>query len=297
MRKIIRLISLVLVLSLLGEDFVQASPEIKPVQLHLWEAHRTNIDLPESVARIEDSFDANKKLLGSWEAGKLGYVQTSPSSPAASFLIPPQLSSNRLIYLLQDAHTNPSGQVNLAKAIDLLLEKDPSIRHIFSEAGVGDNSLSFLRKKSSSLKRKQVADKYLKQGLLHGEEYLDLTSHKSFTLWGVEDPRLYIRSLEAYRKVTKDRELFQQYLDRIQITVNTLKPRIYNPSLLEFDQLHEKFLKEEIPLTDYLHALGMIPLGHTNLCVPAIGQGTHKFVCPRSSTRILGRLKSLRRWK
>jgi malate synthase len=103
--------------------------------------------------------------------------------------------------------------------------------------------------------RKKIAGRYLRQGLLHGEEYLDLTSDHAFTVWGVENPALYLQTLENYKAVAKERTKFAAYLDRVEQTVQTLKPRLFNPALLAFDKEHALYQKGERSLTKYLDFL------------------------------------------
>ncbi len=225
----VRIVSTFLALLFSLEQLSFASGEIKPIRLDFggenyisW-AKKILPAIPESEATIEDA----------WKG------ENSPFT----------------IYLFQDAHTNESGQVNLAKTLDILFQEEKGLKYIFVEAGVGDDSLSFLRKYSSLQKRKEVATEYLKKGILHGEEYLDLTSDHDFVIWGVEDFALYQKAIDAYRSVVKDREKFQHYLSQIQTTIDTLKPRIFNPGLLSFDEKYTKFLKENISLTEYFQIL------------------------------------------
>ena len=224
MRRTNRLISILILTSFLIEQASFAA-DLKPQAVNLFQSQKLELDfnLPESVASIEDS----------WKGS----------------------DSNQTIFLLQDAHTNESGQINLAKTLDTLLKEEKGLKYIFVEAGVGDDSLSFLRKYSSLDKRKQVATEYLKKGILHGEEYLDITSNHDFVIWGVEDMTLYQKAIDAYRSVVKGREKFQSYLSRIQMTIDTLKSRIFNSALLSFDEKYAKFLKENISLTDYFQIL------------------------------------------
>ncbi|MBI4433068.1 MAG: hypothetical protein HY592_06300, partial [Candidatus Omnitrophica bacterium] len=128
-------------------------------------------------------------------------------------------------------------------------------RYVFLEAGYGNQSLSFLRPYLPLAKRKIVAESYLRRGKLQGAEYADLTQEHDFVLWGVEDMELYRQALETYRSVAKNRERFEDYLNRVEATVKVLKSRIYNPTLLLFDRTHEKFEKEEIALSDYFEIL------------------------------------------
>ncbi len=219
----LRTISSFLLISFFCEQVSFAAADLKPVKFDLFEKPGIHFKLPESIASVEDA----------WKA------------PA----------SDKLVYLIQDAHTNDSGQLNLSKTLDILLKEETALKYIFIEAGVGNDSLSFLRQYSSLKERKQTAMSYLKKGLLHGEEYLDITSDHNFVLWGVEDINLYLKAIENYRYTVKEREKFQAYLKKIEQTIDTLKPRIYNPLLLAFEEKQNKFLKEEISLTDYFDVL------------------------------------------
>lgn len=162
--------------------------------------------------------------------------------------------TDKTLILIQDAHTNDSGQLNLAKTLDLILQKDP-MHYIFLEAGSGDVSLSFLRKYADKAKRKRVAGVFLRRGELQGSEYLDLVSDHSLVLWGVEDQALYAESVSTYREAVKVREKFQEYLNKVSATARILKPKIYNPFLLAFDEKYEKYRNNKISLTEYFEML------------------------------------------
>ena len=209
----LRVVSLLLIHALVFEQFASAAPDLKLSKLDIFAKPKVDLGIPESIALIEDSY------------------RTS--------------SHNKTLYLIQDAHTNTSGQFNLSKTLDILLEKDKQIKYIFVEAGLGNNSLSFLRQYGTPELRRKIAEPYLRSGELHGEEYLDLTSNHNFILWGVEDINLYLKAIENYRYTVKVREKYQAYLKKIEQTIDTLKPRIYNPTLLSFEEKHSKFLKEE----------------------------------------------------
>ncbi len=123
------------------------------------------------------------------------------------------------------------------------------------EAGYGNESLSFLRKYAPKAERKMVAESFLRQGKLQGSEYADLTTDHSFVLWGVEDLKLYAKSVSLYRSIVKEREKFKDYLNRIEAAISISKPKIYNPFLLTFDEKYQKFQKGETSLTDYFEIL------------------------------------------
>jgi HEAT repeat protein/serine/threonine protein kinase len=225
-KKLIKLIAAVLVPAFLAQDLAFAAPEFKAADLAFFKPSTVRFEIPRSVALIEDSFQA---------------VLRTPNSP------------RQTLYLIQDAHTNASAQLNTAKALDLLLRKE-NIKTIFLEAGTGNDSLSYLRESAPLAKRERVAKSFVKQGELSGAEFLDLTSERPFVLWGVEDAALYQESIEAYRRVAAKREALGEYLKKIEASIKTLKPKLFNPSLAALDEKREATLGEKIPLTEYCDA-------------------------------------------
>jgi len=130
----------------------------------------------------------------------------------------PSGSGQKTVILIQDAHTNESGQLNIARALDTILRAE-NIQHVYLEAGTGDASLSDLRDKAPLAHRKAVSLSYLRKGLLQGSEYLDVTSDLDFNLWGVEDPVLYEKALVSYRALVERRETVSVFLTKMENTL------------------------------------------------------------------------------
>jgi len=226
-RTALRGISAALLAAFVAQDLALAeilAPPVDPARDAFSRALAQNVlpRLPESIARVEETF------------------------------FPPE-SSTTLI-LIQDAHTNRTGQLNVARTLDFLIS-ERAVRTVFLEAGDGNESLSFLRKYASPADRKRIAESYLRKGELQGTEYLDLTSDRSFVLWGVEDMSLYARSLETYRAAQGARGRAEDYLARAESAVRTLEPRVYNPFLYEFDRKYRAFSAGRAPITEYMQAL------------------------------------------
>ncbi len=218
---VIRVISAVLATTFLWNEIAFAAPDFKPSQFELFGQAVVDLKFPLSVAAVDEVYKG---------------------------------SGEKTVILIQDAHTNETAQINVSKALDVILEK-ANIRYVFLEAGTEDASLAFLKDKAPLEQRERVGLSYLKKGELRGSEYLNLVSDRDFVLWGVENKDLYLKALEAYQTVAATREQYQDYLKRVGVTVDTLKPKIFNPSLLSFDKQHESYLSEKISLTDYLEVL------------------------------------------
>ncbi len=252
-RVILRSVSIILLQSFILQQ-ISFADVIKPVVQNPLSRAEVSLELPETVATIEDAYNANQ----------------STSAPA----------HQKTIYLLQDAHTNESAQYNLAKALDIILKKENSssesgvrssektsfthselrtpsseLKFVFTEAGIGDNSLSFLRPFRPLSERTRLAKMYTKKGILHGAEYLDLTSDHSFILWGVENPDLYLKTIEDYKHVAKERPRFELYLKKIAATLDTLNNRFLNPSLQQFLKESKLYHSDKLALTEYFQAL------------------------------------------
>jgi len=219
----LKLISLIVFYAFVAQQFAFAAPGLSAQELSFLQGPKAPFNLPSSVAFIDEVYKANTK-------------------------------QGKTIILLKDAHTNESGQLNVAKALESILP-DEKINHVFLEAGKGDVSLSFLKSKASLSMRKKVGLKYLRQGLLQGSEYLNLTSSHDFTLWGVENQTLYKKTLTLYQELINERKDFTHYLKKIDSTLKTLKPKVLNPNLYSFDEKRQDYLNDKLPLTSYFQIL------------------------------------------
>ena len=128
----LKVISLALVGTFLAQELAFAAPDIKPLSLDfLTKPNKISLDIPESVAIVEAQFIAPNTE---------GVMNHAPT-----------------VYLIQDAHTNTSGQLSLAKTLDHLFQKDKNLKYVFVEAGLGNNSLSFFRQYGTKEERRRIA--------------------------------------------------------------------------------------------------------------------------------------------
>ncbi|MCA9395787.1 MAG: NTP transferase domain-containing protein, partial [Candidatus Omnitrophica bacterium] len=163
-------------------------------------------------------------------------------------------SANPRLILIQDAHTNVSGQLNIAEIISELVSEH-KVEYVFTEAGMGDNSLSALRSSASKKIRKQIGLEYLRKGRLKGTEYLSLATDLDFKIWGVEDPDLYKNAFDAYKFIAENRNATLPQLNTLLADSQFLKEKIFNYELRGFDSLRLKYLNEKITVSDYISTL------------------------------------------
>ena len=257
-------IAWMIVSSLLGQQ-VAFSAELRPVEWAVKDSREASLvwaknflpQIPESIATIEDAWHSSSTSTLHTPGGAGGEASAARNEELHEHSGVPQVTGpGHTVILIQDAHTNNSGQLNEAKLLDILYSQKKNLsNYIFLEAGSGSESLSFLRKYASLEKRQQVAKSFLLQAKLQGTEYLDLTSDHNMTLWGVEDMTLYSKSVELYRRSAQRRQKFSDYLDRVDRTIRTLEPKFLNPYLLVFYQKLREHEQGKLSLQEYLGLL------------------------------------------
>ncbi|MBF0254057.1 MAG: hypothetical protein HQL11_02885 [Candidatus Omnitrophica bacterium] len=162
------------------------------------------------------------------------------------------------IVLVADAHTNVSAQLHLAQMLEKLI-LDFGIRTVLTEAGWGDNSLTFLRQEASREERRRTALWELKKGEMKGPEYLSLATDEDFVILGVEDAKLYGYALGCYRRVAALREAALDDLARMRAAARNLEDRVWPPVLRKFSDQRAAYLRGELPVSAYARYLREMP--------------------------------------
>lgn len=225
-RTALRGIALALLSAFAAQDFLWAAPEAANALSAAAAARVFSWKIPDTVALV-------------------GEQRPAPASGSA----PP-----RRVLIVEDAHTNASGQFNLAKTLEIVLRAE-NLPVVFTEGASGEVSLSALRQRGTPALRRRVAAEFVKKGELKGSEYLELTGERDFEIVGVEEKRLYDRSVEIYRRTVEARPRLLAYLARMRVTVDYLKTHRLNAALRAFDGRRNDFLDGKISWLQYLEAL------------------------------------------
>ncbi|NQS88864.1 hypothetical protein HQ584_03640, partial [Patescibacteria group bacterium] len=146
-----------------------------------------------------------------------------------------------MIIHIQDAHLNYEAQKNLAHILEELIDKY-DLKLILVEGGKGDVGLSHFRKYPKD-RRDRIAEKYLRKGLISGEEYLDIISDYPLKIYGIENEKLYQENVKLFFEIENFRKEAEAYLNQIKVKINLLKQRLFNKEELTFDKEKELFSK------------------------------------------------------
>lgn len=189
-------------------------------------AHAKPIDIPSRLGAVQETYEANSAMP----------------------------NAGRTIINIQDAHCNYEAQKNMSGLLDYLA-KEYGLKLILVEGGSGDVGLSFLRGYADKKAREEVADKYLREGKISGEEYLDIVSERPIELYGIEDPALYEAHLDSFNKVDSIRAQGLKELSELSQVVESLKPHIYGPELMKLEEEKSGYEARTVTLSEYCRYL------------------------------------------
>jgi hexokinase len=205
-----------------------------------------------------------------WAAPAMGLVSGGGAMPEIGFQVPAsagvmddfykapaaagRTAPDKLIVLVQDAHTNASAQFNAARVLDEVLARE-GVKLVFTEADHGNVSLGYLRKYFSPETLRSVSENFVRKGALKGTELLSAASEHDFTLWGVESPVLYDESLRAYAEVTGGRDRALAYADQLKRSLRALQKEVFNADLAHLDARRALRNEGTLSLADYADLL------------------------------------------
>nr|MBP9733919.1 hypothetical protein [Candidatus Omnitrophota bacterium] len=105
-------------------------------------------------------------------------------------------TSGRLIIHIQDAHANLSGQQSLAKAVEHFAIRY-GLKLVLVEGADRDVTLDPVRKLAPLSEWSVIARRFLYEGIISGEEYVNLTTELPIKLRGIEYQDLYDEAVKT----------------------------------------------------------------------------------------------------
>jgi len=164
------------------------------------------------------------------------------------------LGNERLIVHIQDLHTNPEAQLNLASILEILI-KDYDLGLVCSEGAEGEVDTSSVSSFPDSEVRERVARLFIDSGELTGEEYLSITKYPDLPIWGVEDKHIYFKNIIEFNKIMRFSGEAQDFIQGVKQGLGNLKPKIYSKKLLEVDKKFEEYDQNTIEPNEYIDYL------------------------------------------
>ncbi len=154
-----------------------------------------------------------------------------------------------LVYL-QDAHCNFEAQSNSAKILqDLVANYGLKLVNVEGSSGVIDTT-PFAQFPDKDIKT-EVATYFMKKGRITGPEFLSITSDLKFTIYGIEDEKMYKTNYDAFIKSLEVKEPIQKALAELQGYADIIKANIFSPELKDMDKMLADYKANKVSFTDF----------------------------------------------
>ena len=210
-----------------GEDPAQAEAQKKEAK-ELLTSHLSDIALihiPEEIGKIVEVYQKN-----------------------------PGRDDSKLVVYVQDLHTNPEAELNLAKILEILL-KDYNLGLVCSEGADGVVDTSSVANFPDQEVKEKVARLFINSGELTGEEYLSITKYPKLPIWGIENKEIYFKNIAEFNNIMKFNPDSQVFISQAKKALEELKSKIYSKELLAIDQKEADYEAQKAETADYLKYL------------------------------------------
>lgn len=160
-------------------------------------------------------------------------------------------SNGKTLIFIEEAHADYDAQKSMVQILRSVISQE-SLRLILVEGGWKDMSLSDLRIYGTREGREKIAEKYLQEGKISAEEYLDIIGDYELLLRGIENPELYASNMKAFLKFHELQAATLLQLDIFQSGLAKLQDRIYGKALKELEARRKAVQAGSLSLMTYL---------------------------------------------
>ncbi|MBF0215922.1 MAG: hypothetical protein HQL30_02890 [Candidatus Omnitrophica bacterium] len=162
--------------------------------------------------------------------------------------------SGKFVIHIQDAHCNRYAQEQVEKMLEYL-ECEYDVNTVNMEGARGEYSLGYYESISTAEVRNRTVDHFLSLGEMNGAEAYAIKNPYAVTLWGIEDPGLYMRNLGVYRNSSAYREEVDERLGSLEKAADSLKGAIFSPELMDFEKAVHSYGEKDTSFEEYLGIL------------------------------------------
>lgn len=155
---------------------------------------------------------------------------------------------------IQDAHCNYAAQKKISEILGYLNDRY-GIRTVNLEGGSKEYDLTVFTRIEDLALRGKVSDRFVNEGTVSGAEYYAINNPDKVDLWGIEDPKLYVRNLNVYRDSLKNKKEVDKDLKALGHILSNLKARMYPKPLLEFDLRYTQYKAGNLQFAEYIRYL------------------------------------------
>jgi hypothetical protein len=182
-----------------------------------------------------------------------------PFGALRSVHLSPRMDAPLIIHI-QDAHDVEEAQQNISKMIEALGKASGSRLLVGLEGAAGPFALDLFRAHAGDGDfRRELADYFVKTGVLGGPEHAAFTAEQPPLLWGIEDWSAYLGNIGALKGSLSGRASLEKHLGALRASGDALKDRGYSPRMKEFDRRITAYREGKSAIGDYLRFLTQVP--------------------------------------
>ena len=163
-------------------------------------------------------------------------------------------SSKGVVVQIQDSHCLYEAQKNIGRILNYL-SRSCDLKFVAVEGAAGEVDLSLFGSFPDRKVSDQVVDELVRDGLITGPEQLVVKKYrekKAPVLFGVEDPGLYCRNLNAFRDVHNVKPSAHSAFEKLSSQCDNLKKTVFSEKLLLLEDTYDSFLAGETGLGSYV---------------------------------------------
>lgn len=158
-----------------------------------------------------------------------------------------------VVIYIQDVHGQLEAQKNIAAMVLKVLTQHPQAL-VGLEGAAGKVPIENFRRSSLQI-NKEVGTFFLNTGVITGAECAGFAALQSPTLYGIEDPELYLKNLAAVRAALPQQKNHLAHIEKENSRLQLKKLSLYSPALLALDQKRRGYHEGTVNMGDYLSHL------------------------------------------
>ncbi|MDD5021479.1 MAG: PEP/pyruvate-binding domain-containing protein [Endomicrobiaceae bacterium] len=166
-------------------------------------------------------------------------------------------NSPDIIINIQDLHSHPQTQRNIAKIISYLDSKY-KLEGLFLEGAYGDVDTKWLSRMGENELGKQMIEDLVDAGQLGGVEYYSAINNRDSIIKGIEDKNIYEENIKLLNEIIDLQPEINSICHQMEKEIETVKKDYFNRDTDKLDKLVKRYRANKISANKYYEKLSKL---------------------------------------
>ncbi|MDR1195224.1 MAG: hypothetical protein LBL00_01970 [Endomicrobium sp.] len=162
--------------------------------------------------------------------------------------------SDTVIINIQDLHSHPDVQKNIAKIIEIF-DKKYGVKNIYLEGAYGQIDTSWLLDIGGDNIKDPALLSMIDCGRLTGAEYYSVSSERFTVIKGLENKKDYLENLKRFAKILESQNEIKRLLHSASSDIEFVKEAYYNRAQKKLDKLSKQYAGNKLSAKKYFNIL------------------------------------------